>query len=107
MPNFKYDGFTEVVMTSQKEPLSGQKNRSSGNYLFTGEAFIPCSKVKWSCPSGISFNVMKDHKAAKDEVILTGVCDGAITKLPTGEGIYISNPIGALGEFDIRVTKYE
>ncbi len=56
MPNFKYDGFTEVVMKSQKEPLSGQKNRSSGNYLFTGEAFVPCSKVKWSCPSGISFN---------------------------------------------------
>ena len=63
MPNFKYDGFTEVVMKSQKEPLSGQKNRSSGNYLFTGEVFVPCSKVKWSCPSGISFNVMKDHKA--------------------------------------------
>lgn len=50
---------------------------------------------------------MKDHKAAKDEVILTGVCDGAITKLPAGEGIYISNPVGASGEFNIRVTKYE
>ncbi len=107
MPSFKYDGFTEVVMKSQKEPLSGQKNRSSGNYLFTEEAFISCSKVKWSCPAGISFNVMKDHKAATDEVMLTGVCDGAVTKLPAGEGIYIANPVGASEEFDIRVTKYE
>lgn len=107
MPSFKYDGFTEVVMKSQKEPLSGQKNRSSGNYLFTEESFISCSKVKWSCPAGISFNVMKDHKATKDEVMLTGVCDGAVTKLPAGEGIYIANPVGASEEFDIRVTKYE
>ena len=107
MPNFKYDGFTEVVMKSHKEPLSGQKNRSSGNYLFTHEAFTPCNKVKWSCPSGISFNVMKDHKAAKDDVMLQGVCDGSITTLPSGEGIYIANPVGATGEFSIRVTKYE
>ena len=35
MPSFKYEGFTEVVMKSQKSPLNGQKNRSSGNYLFT------------------------------------------------------------------------
>ncbi len=33
--------------------------------------------------------------------------DGAVTKLPAGEGIYIANPVGASEEFDIRVTKYE
>lgn len=107
MPSFKYDGFTEVVMKSQKSPLSGQKNRSSGNYLFTNEAFSPCNKVKWSCPEGISFNIMKDHTAAKDDVILKGVCNGAITKAPSGEGLYISNPIGATEEFEIKVSKYE
>ncbi|MGN1480370.1 hypothetical protein [Porcipelethomonas sp.] len=107
MPNFKYDGFIEVVIKSQKGPLSGQKNRSSGNYLFTSEAFAPCKKVKWSCPEGISFNVMKDHNAAKDETILTGVCNGSVTDLPSGEGIYIANPSGADSEFEIRVTKFE
>ncbi|MDO5559597.1 MAG: hypothetical protein Q4F95_08370 [Oscillospiraceae bacterium] len=107
MPDFKYDGFTEVVMVSQKDKLNGEDHRSSGNYLFTKEAFAPCNKVKWSCPAGISFCVKRDHKAAKDDVVLEGVCDGSITKLPAGEGIYIADPVGASESFSIKVTKFE
>jgi hypothetical protein len=112
MPNFRYDGFSEVVMHSQNTKMDGQEHRSSGNYLFTGEAFQSCSKVEWSCPTGVSFSVKRDHKAAKDDVVLTGVCNGSVTELPGGEGIYIADPSGTdsgnpKGKFEIRVKAAE
>jgi hypothetical protein len=107
MPNYSYEGFIEVTMKSQKSPLSGQKNRSSGNYLFTAQSFAQCKQVKWSCPEGIKFNVMKDKKAASDPVILKDVYNGKITDLPEGEGIYIANPQGANAEFEISVKKVD
>lgn len=106
MPDYRYDGFIEATMKSQKSPLSGQKNRSSGNYLFTEESFAECNQVQWSCPEGITFNVMKDRKAASDPVVLSDVYNGKITDLPKGEGIYIANPKGANAEFEISVKKF-
>jgi hypothetical protein len=107
MPNFSYEGFIQVTMKSNKEHLAGQKNRSSKNYLFTENAFAECKHVKWSCPEGISFNVMRDKKAATDPIVLRDVFNGQITEPPRGEGIYIANPRGANEQFEISVRKVD
>lgn len=110
MPNFEYEGFKQVVMTSAKAPMHGQNERSSKNYLFDNKAFKSCKKIKWQCPEGITFRVKRDHKAAKDDTVYSDLCNGSIVDadkmLKDGEGIYIAlpKPEGVNTEyFDITV----
>lgn len=108
MPHFRYDGFTEVKMHSEGAKLSGQNERSSGNYLFTDEAFAQVEKVKIACPAGVTFDFKMDHTAGKDEYLEKGVASGRVLNrnvFKGGKGVYIANPKGTNGQaFEVVVT---
>ena len=107
MPNYQFAGFLSVVIKSQAEPLSGQKNRSSDNYDF--RYMEKGKKLIWNCPENISFNVMED-KVGTDPVTFSNVKNNVITDFPSdsaSNGLYIANPKNAESEFEIRASLYE
>ncbi|MCU0287597.1 MAG: DeoR family transcriptional regulator [Acidobacteria bacterium] len=87
-------------VTSEPKPQSGQKNRSSGNFSTEG---CPGTRLRWSCPTGISFNVMKDVPMGRDPVIFYGIANGTITKMYKARSLYIANPRWADSSFTVSV----
>ncbi len=105
MPSYSFTKFNGVIMESEAQPLSGQKNRSSENYDLREMKRV--GKIRWSCPGGITFNVMEDRTAAKDPVTFSNLCNGSVTDFPRDSacnGLYIANPHGASGKFYIKVV---
>lgn len=112
MPNYDFENFLSVTITSNSKPLSGQEHRSSDNYDFRNLLKNDYSKLKWICPDGISFDVMEDKSAAKDPVTFSNVKNGTITNFPSdsqANGLYIANPkfnsndIPSLYSFEISI----
>ena len=88
-------------VTSEPQPQKGQSHRSSGNFS-TEE----CSgnKLQWSCPPGISFDVMQDKSAAHDPTIFEGVTNGTVTDMYQARSLYVANPRHASANFEVSVT---
>ncbi|MBH5318808.1 DeoR family transcriptional regulator [Paenibacillus sp. GSMTC-2017] len=93
---------------SEKAPLSGQKNRSSGN--FSTEVLPTGTKrLLWEVEGGgvdpydITFNVMRDVSAGTDPVELEGVITGNASRVVSARSLYIANPSGAQSSFVVKV----
>ena len=93
-----------VYVTSSSSPLSGQSNRSSQNF---GLGYY-YAYYKVSCPSGVSFKIMKDISGGNDDVIFGSLKDGDIIGNHTdfGNDLYISNPSGTSSSFLITFKPY-
>lgn len=91
-----------ATITSEARPQSGQKNRSSGNFAIQT---LPSGTyaLRWSAPSGVFFNVMRDVSVGKDPVVFSTVSDGTTTSYPTSRAYYIANPSGADSDFNVSV----
>ncbi len=89
-----------VCVTSEKGPQSGQKNRSSGDFSTKD---LDGKRIRWSCPRNVSFHVWRDVSVWGDEKMFHDqtLYDGTITEMIYENGLYIANPKGADGSFDV------
>ncbi|WP_255293913.1 phosphatidylinositol-specific phospholipase C [Bacillus toyonensis] len=96
-------------ISSESNPLSGQKNRSSQNFNITN---LPTGTkgLKWIIePTGkdnasaISFNVMTDVSLGTDSVRWKNLSDQSRTEAYTNTKYYIANPNGATSKFTVKV----
>ncbi|PIJ96186.1 DeoR family transcriptional regulator [Lysinibacillus sphaericus] len=89
---------------SQDVPLTGQKNRSSGNF---STLVLPenTKSLKWEIEDGddYTFNVMQDVCAGTDPVIYSNVMSGNRTEVNSQTSLYIANPDGPNGTFLVNV----
>ncbi|AHN22022.1 DeoR family transcriptional regulator [Lysinibacillus sphaericus] len=94
-------------VTSEQNPQSGQKHRSSGNFSTEG---LPegTTTLLWKVEGGgdsnaIKFNVMQDKSAATDPVIFKGILSGNRTDAKSIRSLYIADPSGATSSFVVHV----
>ncbi|OUB84415.1 phosphatidylinositol phosphodiesterase [Bacillus thuringiensis serovar medellin] len=96
-------------ISSESNPLSGQKNRSSQNFNITN---LPTGTngLKWVIePTGtdnasaISFNVMVDVSLGTDSVRWKNLSNGSKTEAYTNAKYYIANPTGATSKFTVKI----
>ncbi|MCR9163827.1 MAG: DeoR family transcriptional regulator [bacterium] len=92
-----------VKIQSSPTPQPGQKNRSSENFG-TNTVNSGDGDLLWSCPDGVSFNVMKDKSVAVDPVVFKSVKNGTVTKNSDDRNLYIANPKGASEAFTVTAT---
>ena len=81
----------KVSINSSKNPLSGQKNRSSNNFAIHG---LTGRSLKWSCSNADAhFRVWKD-KTGKDGTLFDDreLHDGFYTRVFSEDKLYISKP---------------
>lgn len=114
MPSYEYDKFSDVYIQSSSKVLKGQKHRSSMNYDL--REMRRTAWMKWSCPEGISFDVMEDKSCAKDPVTFRNVVNGMTVEFPSVSacnGLYIANPkyeghtINQNFNFEIKISAAE
>jgi hypothetical protein len=87
-------------VTSEPKPSEGQKNRWSGNFSTQN---CSGSRLKWNCPAGIVFNVMKDVSGGTDPVIFRDITNGTVTDMNQDRSLYIANPRNAGENFTVSV----
>ena len=105
-------GLTSLVsVTSDGQPQSGQKNRSSGNFSTEGApantrylvfTIDPSSNDKFD---DITFNVMEDKSVGKDPTEWSGLMNGSKVKYESSRSYYIANP-GSTGGNKFKVIVY-
>jgi hypothetical protein len=93
-------------VTSESQPLQGQKHRSSGNFS-TEDVPGGFSKFYWeisgvAVPDGISFDVMKD-RTGNDHTTFNNLTNGSVTEVQQDRELYIANPKGAASSFIVTV----
>ncbi|MBH8566662.1 DeoR family transcriptional regulator [Nostoc sp. CENA67] len=97
-PSYAADTLCATV-TSEAQPQSGQKNRSSGNFSTQG-----CGpRLKWTSPPLIVYRVMRDVSGGTDPVILGAVTNGLVTNAINERSLYIANPQNAKQSFQVTV----
>lgn len=96
-------------ITSEAQPQSGQKHRSSGNFS-TESAPSGTHKLTWvvtpldgSPADGIYLDVMKDVTAGRDTTEWSGIRSDQQTDYKAFRNVYIANPSGASGKFTVSV----
>lgn len=87
-------------VTSEPQPQSGQDHRSSGNFSTEG---CGGTQLRWTCPEGIEFDVMKDVSLGQDPTIFSHVSNGEVTSMYQDRSLYIANPTGASSNFTVAV----
>ncbi|OUB84382.1 phosphatidylinositol-specific phospholipase C [Bacillus wiedmannii] len=96
-------------ISSESNPLSGQKNRSSQNFSIMN---LPTGTkgLKWVIEptekgndSVISFNVMVDVPLGSDSVRWRNLSNGSRTEAYTNAKYYIANPNGATSKFTVKI----
>ena len=89
-------------ITSSPTPKPGQTHRSSDNFATS----ICGGHISWSCPDGITFDVMVDMKLSPDYIVHRDVTNGAVTSNPILESafLYIANPRNAPSDFLVAVS---
>jgi hypothetical protein len=85
---------------SHPAPLPGQKRRSSSD-VSTAGAPSGVSRLRFTCPRGISFNVMCNMNGGTDPVVWAGLTNGSQMPFQRLTNIYISDPAGARLSFDV------
>lgn len=91
-----------IDVTSEKDHQRGQKHRSSNNFNLS-KIKKDNNKVHYilvEAPDGVKFNIMED-KTGKDPTRFTGLTNGSIVRNDGYNNVYISDPSGAKGKFDI------
>lgn len=106
-----YDVSRITAVTSAPTPLPGQKNRSSGN--FSVRTVPPNTKsLLWRVfqdgtpNTDIIFDIKIDRSARRDPYLFTRLKHGSITHISFDRkhSIYIANPGGARGNFQVEVN---
>ncbi|OUB42632.1 phosphatidylinositol-specific phospholipase C [Bacillus thuringiensis] len=96
-------------ITSESNPLSGQKNRSSQNFNISN---LPTGTkgLKWIVEptakdnaSAISFNIMVDVSLGTDSVRWKNLSNESRTEAYTNAKYYIANPTGATSKFTVKI----
>ncbi|MBD1864717.1 MULTISPECIES: DeoR family transcriptional regulator [Trichocoleus] len=95
-----------AAVVSAPRPLRFQKNRSSANFSVVSPRG---SRLRWvvlenGVPNrNIRFSLKEDRSVATDPVIYIGVRHGSITRSILVRSIYIADPTGARGNFQVAV----
>lgn len=97
---------TSRMVTSNYKPNKNQKHRSSDN--FSTKGMNEGTHLLWCVPDGISFDIMYDKSGASDPTLASNVTNGALTQFSGSfkdtNRLYIANPKGATGNFQISYT---
>lgn len=88
-------------ITSSPTPQPEQTHRSSDNFSTGGCGSV---SIRWSCPVGITFDVMQDVSFHSDPVIHPSLTNGSVTSNDQSRSLYIANPRNATSNFLVTVS---
>ncbi|MDF9829094.1 phosphatidylinositol-specific phospholipase C [Parabacteroides sp. PF5-6] len=96
------------TVTSERRPMKGEDERSSDN--FSTKDMISGTHILWNCPDTVNFDVKEDYRwpenGGKDEYYARNLTNGSITQMTQKSNLYIANPKGAGGKFNVEYTVF-
>lgn len=81
-----------------------QKERSSDNFRTT--TMVKGTKLLWSCPEGIEFDVQIDVSLLPDDVFARNLTNNMVTDFIKSDKLYIANPEGADSDFTVTYSVF-
>jgi hypothetical protein len=96
-----------TIATAQSEtgPLSGQKQRSGGNFTLHSDAG---TDITLTTVAGVIFDILVDKPHAPDPSVVRNAGNGFVVRggtLSTGTNYYIANPKGATAPFTVTLNQ--
>lgn len=101
-----------VIIVSEKQPQSGQKERSSNNFTLadfhedarlTVRAYYDYDEPTQREAADIVFDIKAD-RTGKDPVVLNGISSGYVMENTHHRNLYIANPRNAAESFTVKIS---